>query len=61
MPSQRGEREPIGVPWNQRVVIDDFDRDAQVTLAFPNGPTVTAFLSGVPPCRRASDSDVLGP
>ena len=48
MPNKRGGREPVGVPWDQRVVIDDFDRDAQVTLAFPNGPTVTAFLPGVP-------------
>jgi hypothetical protein len=52
MPNQRRRREQVGVPWDQRVVIDDFDRDAQVTLAFPGGPTVTAFLPGVP---RADD------
>lgn len=43
-----GAREPKGIPWNERVVIDDFDRDAQVTLAFPGGPSVTAFLPCVP-------------
>jgi hypothetical protein len=30
------------------VVIDEFDRDAQVTLAFPGGPSVTAFLPSIP-------------
>ncbi len=53
------KREPKGIPWNERVVIEDFDRDAQVTLAFPGGPTVTAFLPGIA-CRRASDVDTLG-
>lgn len=43
-----GAREPKGIPWNERVVIDDFDRDAQVTLAFPGGPSVTAFLPSIP-------------
>ncbi len=43
-----GRRKPQGVPWNERVVIDEFDRDAQVTLAFRNGPSVTAFLPTVP-------------
>jgi hypothetical protein len=48
MVNQRGRREAKGVPWDQRVVIDNFDSDAEVTLAFPNGPTVTAFLPSVP-------------
>jgi hypothetical protein len=43
-----GERKPKGIPWNERVVIDDFDRDAQVVLAFPGGPTPTSFLPGIP-------------
>ncbi len=43
-----GRREPKGVPWNERVVIDYFDRDAQVMLAFPDGPSVTAFLPSIP-------------
>ena len=43
-----GGREPKGIPWNERVVIDEFDQDAQVIVVFPAGPTVTVFLPGVP-------------
>lgn len=34
-----GEREPKGIPWNERVVVDEFDQCAQVELVFPGGPT----------------------
>ena len=34
-----GEREPKGVPWNERVVVAEFDQCAQVELAFPGGPS----------------------
>jgi len=41
------------------VVIDDFNRDAQVTLAFSGGPTVTAC--GFRPCRSAIPADADHP
>jgi hypothetical protein len=45
---RRRESRPKGVPWNERVVIDEFDQCAQVELAFPGGPSPTAFLPAVP-------------
>jgi hypothetical protein len=43
-----GERQPKSVPWNERVVVDEFDQCAQVVLAFPGGPAPVAFLPAVP-------------
>lgn len=43
-----GGRDPKGVPWNERVVVDDFDQCAQVELAFPGGPSPVALLPSVP-------------
>jgi hypothetical protein len=48
MPARKARREPKGIPWNERVVVDDFERDALVTLAFPAGPSADAFLPSVP-------------
>lgn len=48
MAKRVGERKAKGIPWNERVVQEEFDQCAQVLLAFPGGPVVTAFLPGVP-------------
>jgi hypothetical protein len=52
MPAKKARREPQGISWNERVVVDEFERDALLTPAFPAGPSVDAFCRA---CRASGN------
>lgn len=48
MAERRAKGSAKGVPWDERVVVGEFEHAAEVEMVFPDGPTVTAFMPGVP-------------